>query len=95
MSYRPIKGNTMTPTIRKTIQTPLDAEYKRLVKQTANNNIPAESRGSVMSLGRQEDIVTLSSGVIDAAKPPTKLKPSQPVSRSEMQALQSQFSIYG
>ena len=85
----------MTSSISKTNQTPLDAEYNRLVKQAAKNNNPAENKSFVRSLGLQEDVVTLSSGGIDAAKPPTKLKPSQPVTRSEMQALQSQFSIYG
>jgi len=85
----------MTSSISKTNQTPLDAEYNRLVKQAAKNNNPAENKSFVRSLGLQEDVVTLSSGGIDAAKPLTKLKPSQPVTRSEMQALQSQFSIYG
>jgi hypothetical protein len=85
----------MTSSIRNTTPTPLETEYKRLVKQTAKNNNSSENIRAGMSPGRQEDVVTLSSGIIDAVKPPTKLKPSQPVTRSEMQSLQSQFSIYG
>lgn len=80
--------------INKTIPTPLDAEYKKLIKQASKNNNPENVRAG-NQLSRQEDIVTLSSGGLDAAKTPPKLKPSQPVTHSEMQALQSQFSIYG
>jgi len=51
----------MTSSISKTNQTPLDAEYNRLVKQAAKNNNPAENKSFVRSLGLQEDVVTLSS----------------------------------
>ena len=77
----------MTPSIRKPVPTPLD--------WTIKDNNPAKNIKASILLGRQEDVVTLSSGGIDAAKTPAKLKPSQPVTHSEMQALQSPFSIYG
>jgi len=84
----------MTSSIRNTIPTPLEAEYKRLLKQTEMDNNPSDNKRTGMSLGRQKDYVTLSSREIDAAKPPKELQPSQPVTRSEMQALNSQFSIH-
>jgi hypothetical protein len=88
----------MTTLIRKPIPTPLETEYKNQLKQSARNgrssNNTINMKGG-QSHGLPEDIVTLSSGQADAGARPDKLKPSLPVTYSEKQALQTQFSIYG
>jgi hypothetical protein len=80
------------------MQTPLEVEYKELVKQsavekrTANGGTNTASRRSERPL--PEDVVTLSSTQPDVEQRP-KLKPSQPVTPTEKQALYVPFSVYG
>jgi len=88
----------MTTLIRSIIQTPLEAEYKELVKQSAQEKRSAN--GGTNTASRQagrplpEDVVTLSSAKTDEETRP-KLKPSQPVTPTEKQALYVPFSVYG
>mgnify|MGYP000713546379 CR=1 FL=1 len=86
----------MTQSISKAIPTPLEAEYKKLVAQTARqrSNASAENSGTTRLSNRDKDIVTLSSKK-PAIEVTVKLKPSKPVEHVEKQALQSHFSVYG
>ncbi len=83
----------MSSLIGNNVPTSLEAEYKRLQREATNYH--PEQRRSGTSQGSQEDVVTLSSRAMDAAINPVKLKPSQPVTTSEMQALRFSFSVYG
>lgn len=88
----------MTSSIRKTIPTQLEAEYKKLVEQNAkksNNASSSEDQNAAISPGRQVDTVTLSLRRPEIETATSKLKPSKPVEHSEKQALQSHFSVYG
>ncbi len=88
----------MTTLIRSIMQTPLEAEYKELVKQSAVEKRSANGGGNTASrqAGRPlpEDIVTLSSAKTEEETRP-RLKPSQPVTLTEKQALYVPFSVYG
>jgi hypothetical protein len=83
----------MSSLIGNNVPTSLEAEYKRLQREAAND--PPEQGRSGISQGNQEDVVTLSSRAMDTSSNPVKLKPSQPVTPSEMQALRFSFSVYG
>jgi hypothetical protein len=87
----------MLPRIKQNIPTGLDAEYKQQLKQVARNNNPASKVANIKSgiyLGPAEDFVTLSVALLDGEESPRKLKPSQPVTFAEKQAIQAQFSVY-
>jgi len=86
----------MVSRIKHNIPTGLDAEYKEQLKQAARNNSPASKVANIKAgtfLGQSEDSVALSSQ-LDVGEQAVKLKPSQPVTFAEKQAMQAQFSVY-
>ena len=87
----------MVSRVKHNIPSGLDAEYKEQLKQVARNNSPANKVANIKAgvyFDPVEDVVTLSSSNLDAGEPSKKLKPSQPVTFAEMQAIQAQFSVY-
>jgi len=88
----------MISTIKKPVQTPLEAEYMELRKASSGIRIPGESaaqRKNPPVHHPVEDIVTLSSRESSMETPPVKTKPSLPVTPAERSALLSGFSVYG
>ena len=86
----------MTAPLKNIAPTPLETEYKELLNLSPRSNKPLKRVDIPSGLPRSqpEDFVTLS-GRPDAEGSSVKLTPSQPVTKAERQALQSQFSIYG
>ena len=84
----------MPPSKIHSIRTQLTTEYfepKKQASQQATTVVPKKpARPDVLP----EDIVTISSRRSDDQIPPARLKPSQPVSIEEKQALRSGFSIH-
>ena len=86
----------MTSSIRKSMPTPLEMEYRERVKQATRDSRTVTNGKSTIPGGAShltEDIVNLSSVQSDAGSS-TKLKPSLSVTAAEKKALQSQFSVY-
>lgn len=85
----------MSVAVRKGVPSPLELQYEKLKKQSDLDkelnqaDVSQKERRS----GGINDRVTLSS-VRPEADDPNKLKPSQPVTPDEMQALRAQFSVY-
>lgn len=88
----------MTLPVRSTLSTPLEAEYRELVRQSATEKRSAGSRTNLdarkSGAALPEDVVTLSTDRQDV-ETPKKLKPSQSVTLAEKQALYVPFSVYG
>jgi len=87
----------MVPRIKQNLPTGLDVAYKEQLKQAARNNSPASKVANIKAgiyLGPAEDVVTLSLVHLDSGEQPKKLKPSQPVTFAEKQAIKAQFSVY-
>lgn len=85
----------MSFTVRKGVLSPLELQYEKLKKQSDLEKeqnqaavLPRERRSGGIS-----DRVTLTS-VQPENNDAGKLKPSQPVTQDEMQALRAQFSVY-
>lgn len=83
----------MTNPIRPQIQSPLEVEYKSLVRQAAQEQRNAILKRPVTQ-EFPEDIVTLSFNRSPDSEP-RKLKPSLSVTQDEKKALQATFSVYG
>lgn len=85
----------MSFTVRKGVPTPLELQYEKLKKQSDLDNELDQARTSPKERrsGGVGDRVTLSSVVADNVHR-SELKPSQPVTHDEMQALRAQFSVY-
>jgi len=81
-------------TLRRSYPTPLEAEYKEQIKQSAKITRPTPAMQPDSSLVLPEDRVSLSSAQPETGNPAAKLRPSQPVTISEKQFLNSQFSTY-
>lgn len=87
----------MISSIKKHVQSPLEAEYKELRKLPPENSILMSSAAHQKTIQKNipvEDIVTLSSNEPRNEITPAKSKPSQPVTLAERQALLEGFSIY-
>jgi len=86
----------MVSRIKSNIPSALDVAYKQQLKQSAINNSPASKVANIKAatfFDLTEDSVSLSSKS-DAGEQSKKLKPSQPVTIAERQAIQAQFSVY-
>ena len=83
----------MSPKKITTTRSPLASEYLEQKKLSSQNKRTATSKKSAKPNALPEDVVTLSSDQPDDQNLPAKLKPSQPVTFAEKQALKVQFSI--
>ncbi len=87
----------MNFSIRNRNPTPLELQYAELKKQSVidQNNSPPGKGSKEREANEINDNVTLSSAALEAdEQEQTRIKPSQPVTADEMQALRSQFNIY-
>lgn len=85
----------MSVAVRKGVPSPLELQYEKLKKQSDLDNDLSQANTSPKERqsGGIKDRVTLSS-MKPGTDNPGQLKPSQPVTPDEMQALRAQFSIY-
>ena len=84
----------MSSTVIKATRSPLSEAYAEQKKLVAQQNTSASPRTTARQHPATDDIVTLSAEVPGEHTTPDKLKPSQPVTFEEMQALRATFSIH-
>lgn len=84
----------MSSTAIKATRTPLAEAYAEQKKRVAQQKTSASPRTPAQQHPLPNDVVTLSTKESGEHTAPDKLKPSQPVTFEEMQALRATFSVH-